>query len=62
MKDVPDFPLVMVYIKERDAKRMGLFPTLDYRGLYTVLVQLLEVAPLIQVGTDGNDPISVIIK
>ena len=52
----------MVYIKERDAKRMGLFPTLDYRGLYTVLVQLLEVAPLIQVGTDGNDSVSVIIK
>lgn len=53
LKDVPDFPLVMVYIKEREAKRMALFPSLDYRGLYTVLVQLLEVAPLIQVGIDG---------
>lgn len=54
LKDVPDFPLVMVYIKERDAKRMALFPSLDYRGLYTVLIQLLEVAPLIQAGVDGT--------
>lgn len=44
----------MVYKRERDAKRMALFPSLDYRGLYTVLVQLLEVTPLIQVGTDGT--------
>lgn len=54
LKDVPDFPLVMVFIKERDAKRMALFPSLDYRGLYTVLIQLLEVAPLIQSGIDGG--------
>jgi len=44
----------MIYNKERDAKRMALFPSLDYRGLYAVLVQLLEVTPLIQSGTDGT--------
>ena len=55
LKDVPDFPLVMIYKKERDSKRMALFPSLDYRGLYTVLIQLLEVAPLIQTGVDGNN-------
>ena len=54
LKDVPDFPLVMVYNKERDAKRMALFPSLDYRGLYAVLVQLLEVTPLVQTGIDGK--------
>ena len=54
LRDVPDFPLLMIYNKERDAKRMALFPSLDYRGLYAVLVQLLEVTPLIQSGTDGN--------
>jgi hypothetical protein len=53
LKDVPDFPLVMVYNRERDSKRMALFPSLDYKGLYTVLIQLLEVAPLIQNGVDG---------
>ncbi len=50
---MPDFPLLMVYNKERDSRRMTLFPSLDYRGLYTVLVQLLEVTPLIQAGVDG---------
>lgn len=44
----------MVYNKERDAKRMALFPSLDYRGLYAVLVQLLEVTPLVQTGVDGK--------
>lgn len=44
----------MVYNKERDAKRMALFPSLDYRGLYAVLVQLLEVTPLVQAGVDGK--------
>lgn len=53
LKDVPDFPLVMVYNRERDAKRMALFPSLDYKGLYSVLIQLLEVIPLIQAGVDG---------
>ena len=53
LKDVPDFPLVMVYTRERDCKRMALFPSLDYKGLYNVLMQLMEVAPLIQTGVDG---------
>ena len=50
---MPDFPLLMVYNKERDTRRMALFPSLDYRGLYAVLVQLLQVTPLIQVGVEG---------
>ena len=45
----------MVYQKERESKRMALYPSLDYKGLYTVLVQLLEVIPLIQTGVDGNN-------
>ena len=55
LRDVPDFPLLMIYNKERDAKRMALFPSLDYRGLYGVLVQLLEVTPLILTGTESNN-------
>ena len=53
LKDVPDFPLLMVYNKERDAKRMALYPSLDYRGLFAVLVQLLDVIPLVQTGIEG---------
>ena len=54
LKDVPDFPLVMVYSKEADAKRLSLFPSLDYKGLHTVIVQLIEVMTTIQTGIDGN--------
>lgn len=50
---MPDFPLAMVYNRESNSKRMALFPSLDYKGLHTVLIQLLEVAPLIQSGVDG---------
>lgn len=35
---------------EMDATRMGLFPSLDYKGLYNSLIPLIEVAPLIQYG------------
>ena len=44
----------MVYKKERDSKRMALYPSLDYRGLYSVVVQLLEVMPLVPSHVDGN--------
>ena len=54
LKDVPDFPLVMIYNKEKDIKRLTLFPSLDYKGLHTVLVQLVEVLPMIQTGIDGT--------
>ena len=38
---------------------MALYPSLDYRGLYSVLVQLLEVISQVQNGVDGNkSPIS----
>lgn len=32
---------------------MGLFPSLDYKGLYNSLIPLIEVAPLIQYGLHG---------
>nr|XP_018900718.1 PREDICTED: protein unc-79 homolog isoform X2 [Bemisia tabaci] len=50
MKDVPKSPLVMLKHPEEDAARMALFPSLDYKGLYNAVVQLIDVAPLVQFG------------
>lgn len=50
LKDVPNSPLEMLKSKEKDATRLGLFPSLEYKGLYRAVTQLLEVAPLIQYG------------
>ena len=58
LKDVPDFPLVMIYNKEKDIKRLTLFPSLDYKGLHTVLVQLIEVISMIQTGIEGTASIT----
>lgn len=33
---------------------MGLFPSLDYKGLYNSIIPLIEVAPLIPYGLKGN--------
>ncbi|XP_046405195.1 protein unc-79 homolog isoform X2 [Ischnura elegans] len=50
LKDVPSSPLEMLKFPEKDAIRMGLYPNLDYKGLYHAIVQLMDVAPLIQYG------------
>ncbi|XP_068085270.1 protein unc-79 homolog [Anabrus simplex] len=50
LKDVPSSPLELLKNHEKDAVRMGLYPNLDYKGLYNTLVQLVDVAPLIQYG------------
>lgn len=54
LKDVPSIPLEMMRTKEQDHVRLGLFPILDYKGLYHVVVQLVDVIPLIQQGVHGN--------
>ncbi|XP_052119474.1 protein unc-79 homolog isoform X4 [Frankliniella occidentalis] len=43
-------PLEMVKVPESDAKRMALYPNLDYRGLYNAIVQLVDSASAIQYG------------
>lgn len=50
LKDVPNSPLELLKNPEMDSVRMGLFPSLDYKGLYNCLIPLIEVAPLIQNG------------
>ncbi|XP_044257463.1 protein unc-79 homolog isoform X1 [Tribolium madens] len=53
LKDVPNSPLDLLKNPEMDSVRMGLFPSLDYKGLYNSLVPLIEVAPLIQYGLNS---------
>lgn len=50
---MPNFPLELLKNPEMDSVRMGLFPNLDYKGLYNSLIPLIEVAPLIQYGLEG---------
>lgn len=53
LKDVPSSPLEMLKSQEKDSVRMGLYPNLDYKGLFNAIVQLMDVAPLIQYGLHG---------
>ncbi|XP_066259891.1 protein unc-79 homolog [Euwallacea similis] len=50
LKDVPNSPFELLKDPEMDGIRMGLFPSLDYKGLYNSIVPLIEVAPLITNG------------
>jgi hypothetical protein len=43
----------MLKLQEKDSVRLGLYPNLDYRGLYNAIVQLTDVVPLIQYGQNG---------
>ncbi|CAH2007927.1 unnamed protein product [Acanthoscelides obtectus] len=54
LKDVPNSPFELLKDPEMDSVRMGLFPSLDYKGLYNSLVPLIEVAPLISYGLHGK--------
>jgi len=53
LKDVPSSPMEMLKTQEKDSVRLGLYPNLDYKGLYNAIVQLADVVPLIQYGLHG---------
>uniref|UniRef100_A0A8D8RWG0 Protein unc-79 homolog n=1 Tax=Cacopsylla melanoneura TaxID=428564 RepID=A0A8D8RWG0_9HEMI len=50
LKDVPKSPYEMLPFPEKDSARMAMYASLDFKGLYTALVQLLDIAPIIQFG------------
>lgn len=54
LKDVPNSPFDLLKNPEMDVVRMGLFPSLDYKGLYNSIIPLIEVAPLITNGLHGK--------
>ena len=39
---------------EKDHSRISMFPLLDYKELYKVLIQLLELIPQLQSGIQSN--------
>ena len=41
--------MVMMRCRERDAERLSLFPSLDYKGLYSTLLQFLDLVHVLQV-------------
>ncbi|XP_039759804.1 protein unc-79 homolog isoform X2 [Pararge aegeria] len=50
LKDVPRSPLEMIRDADNDAERMGLYPNLDYKGLFNAISQLVDSAPHLQYG------------
>ncbi|RWS14223.1 protein unc-79-like protein [Dinothrombium tinctorium] len=56
LKDVPSLPLDVICSSEKDHWRCSNFPSLDYHGLYAVLVQLLEILPQVQGGLSIAGP------
>ncbi|XP_046972206.1 protein unc-79 homolog [Vanessa cardui] len=50
LKDVPRSPLEMIRDADCDAERMGLYPNLDYKGLFNAISQLVDSAPHLQYG------------
>lgn len=51
LKDVPSIPIEMMRNKELDHGRVALFPILDYKELYHIIVNLLDVVPLVHMGS-----------
>ncbi len=50
LRDVPGQPMVMMRCREKDAERLSLFPSLDYKGLYATLLQFLDLVHLLPNG------------
>ncbi|XP_073986418.1 UNC-79 domain-containing protein isoform X3 [Rhodnius prolixus] len=50
LKDVPSSPIEMLKYPEKDQARLALYPNLDYKGLYNAIIELVDVAPLLQYG------------
>ena len=42
--------MVMMRCRERDSERLALFPSLDYKGLYSTLLQFLDLMHVFQNG------------
>ena len=50
LKDVPGQPMVKIRCRDSDTERLGLFPSLDYKGLYSTLLQFLDIVDLLPNG------------
>ena len=43
LKDVPGQPFLMMKSKDNDPERMALYPCLDYKGLYSTLLNFIDL-------------------
>jgi hypothetical protein len=50
LRDVPGQPMMMMRSRESDSERLALFPSLDYKGLYSTLLQFLDMVNLLPSG------------
>ena len=55
LRDVPGRPLIMMRSRDNDQERLALFPSLDYKGLYSTLLQFLDLICVIPSGTSKNN-------
>lgn len=44
----------MLKYPEKDQARLALYPNLDYKGLYNAIIELVDVAPLLQYGLQSE--------
>lgn len=51
---MPQDVLEMTQYLEKDSARIALFPSMDYKGLFNVLVLLIDDALLIHTGLQGT--------
>lgn len=54
LKDVPSSPHQMIKDPSQDHIRMSAYPNLEYGNLYNALAMLIDVAPNIQFGLNGE--------
>ena len=54
LRDVPGRPLIMMRSRDNDQERLSLFPSLDYKGLYSTLLQFLDLIVVIPSGNHIN--------
>lgn len=54
LKDVPNSPHQMIKDPTQDHIRMSAYPNLEYGNLYNALAMLLDVAPNLIIGLNGN--------
>lgn len=54
LKDVPNSPHQMIKDPSQDHIRMSAYPNLEYGNLYNAIAMLLDVAPNIQFGLNGE--------
>lgn len=55
LRDVPCLPVELIRSADKDHARISMFPSLDYRGLYKVIIQFFEVLPQFQSGMQGTN-------